>query len=109
MRYPGWPGLLEHYRKYLPVGPKTEIVTLLEGATPLVPAPKLSQWAGGGVKLYLKYDGMNPTGSFKDRGMTMAITKARRTAPKPSSAPRPGIPPRRPPRIPPAPGFPASS
>lgn len=77
MRYPGWPGLLEHYRKYLPIGPKTGIVTLLEGATPLVPAPKLSAWAGGGVKLFLKYDGMNPTGSFKDRGMTMAITKAK--------------------------------
>ncbi|MEK7477153.1 MAG: threonine synthase [Candidatus Coatesbacteria bacterium] len=77
MRAPGWPGLIRQYGKYLPVTDKTPVVTLLEGGTPLIPAPKLSKWAGGGVKLYLKYEGLNPTGSFKDRGMTMAISKAK--------------------------------
>jgi threonine synthase len=77
MRVPGWPGLIRHYGKYLPVTTLTPVVTLLEGATPLIPAPALSKWAGGGVKLYLKYEGLNPTGSFKDRGMTMAISKAK--------------------------------
>jgi len=77
MRAPGWPGLIAHYGKYLPVTEKTPVVTLLEGATPLIPAPKLAKWVGGGVKLFLKYEGLNPTGSFKDRGMTMAISKAK--------------------------------
>lgn len=76
MRAPGWPGLIERYREHLPVTPRTPVVTLLEGGTPLVPAPRLAKWVGGGIDLYLKYEGLNPTGSFKDRGMTMAISKA---------------------------------
>jgi threonine synthase len=73
---PVWRGVIAEYRDRLPVSAKTPVITLQEGATPLVPAPRLSKWAGGGVELYLKYEGLNPTGSFKDRGMTMAISKA---------------------------------
>jgi threonine synthase len=70
----GWPGLIEAYRQHLPVSEATPVVTLLEGATPLVPAPRLSERVSATV--HLKYEGLNPTGSFKDRGMTMAISKA---------------------------------
>jgi threonine synthase len=71
---PGWPGLIEAYRSRLPVSDSTPVVTLQEGNTPLLPAPELSRRTGCDV--YLKIEGLNPTGSFKDRGMTMAITKA---------------------------------
>ena len=71
---PGWPGLIEAYRSRLPVTDETPVVTLHEGATPLVPARELSRLTGCDV--WLKVEGANPTGSFKDRGMTMAITKA---------------------------------
>src|SRR5437764_2548347 len=71
---PYWPGLIEAYRHRLPVSPSTPVVTLQEGATPLVPAPELSRRTG--CEVWLKVEGANPTGSFKDRGMTMAITKA---------------------------------
>ncbi|MDX6554120.1 MAG: threonine synthase [Miltoncostaeaceae bacterium] len=66
--------LIERYRDFLPVGPDTPIVSLGEGNTPLVPLPRLGERLG--VELYAKFEGMNPTGSFKDRGMTMAVTKA---------------------------------
>ncbi|MDA8070374.1 MAG: threonine synthase [Actinomycetota bacterium] len=69
-----WPGVIEAYRAYLPVGERTQVVTLLEGSTPLLAAPRLSERVG--ARVWLKLEGMNPTGSFKDRGMTMAITKA---------------------------------
>jgi threonine synthase len=72
---PLWPGLIEAYRSRLPVSDSTPVITLQEGATPLVPAPELSRRTGCDV--YLKVEGANPTGSFKDRGMTMAITKAK--------------------------------
>ncbi|MGY1705039.1 threonine synthase [Geodermatophilus sp. SYSU D00697] len=71
---PLWPGLIEAYRSRLPVSDSTPVVTLQEGATPLVPAAELSRRTG--CEVYLKVEGANPTGSFKDRGMTMAITKA---------------------------------
>jgi len=71
---PRWPGLIEAYRSRLPVSDDTPVVTLQEGATPLLPAPELSRRTG--CEVYLKVEGANPTGSFKDRGMTMAITKA---------------------------------
>jgi threonine synthase len=71
---PGWRGVIEEYRQYLPVSSATPVVTLLEGGTPLVPAPRLSQRAG--ARVWLKVEGANPTGSFKDRGMTVAISKA---------------------------------
>ncbi|MDD5668839.1 MAG: threonine synthase, partial [Candidatus Omnitrophica bacterium] len=69
-------GLIEKYRKYLPVTVKTPIISLVEGNTPLVYAKYFSEILGPGVEVYLKYEGLNPTGSFKDRGMTMAISKA---------------------------------
>ncbi|MGV2831841.1 threonine synthase [Myxosarcina sp. GI1(2024)] len=72
-----WQGLIETYRAYLPVGKATPVVTLLEGNTPLIPVPTIAKRIGRGVKVYVKYDGLNPTGSFKDRGMTMAISKAK--------------------------------
>lgn len=72
-----WPGVIAKYRQYLPISSKTPIVTLLEGNTPLIPAPFLGERVGRGVEVYLKYEGLNPTGSFKDRGMTMAVSKAK--------------------------------
>src|SRR5579872_4986395 len=69
-------GIIESYRAYLPVETNTPVITLYEGDTPLVDAPRLARTIHPGLTLYLKYEGMNPTGSFKDRGMTMAITKA---------------------------------
>jgi threonine synthase len=71
---PRWRGLIEEYRSWLPVTDATPVVTLQEGATPLLPAPVLSELTGCDV--YLKVEGANPTGSFKDRGMTVAISKA---------------------------------
>ena len=70
----GWRGVIEEYRPHLPVGAGTPVVTLLEGGTPLVPAPRLSERVGAHV--WLKVEGANPTCSFKDRGMTLAISKA---------------------------------
>jgi len=70
-----WNGIIKNYREFLPVTEKTPIVTLLEGNTPLIFSEDLSQRTG--LKVYLKYEGLNPTGSFKDRGMTMAISKAK--------------------------------
>src|SRR3954449_3904348 len=69
-----WPGLIEAYRDRLPVSDATPVVTLYEGGTPLVPARALSELTG--CEVYLKVEGANPTGSFKDRGMTVAISKA---------------------------------
>jgi len=69
-----WRGVIEEYRDHLPVAATTPVVTLLEGNTPLLPAPVLSDRLG--VPVYLKVEGANPTGSFKDRGMTLAISKA---------------------------------
>jgi threonine synthase len=70
----GWRGLIEEYRDRLPVTDETPVITLLEGGTPLVPAPHLSELTG--CEVWLKVEGANPTGSFKDRGMTLAISKA---------------------------------
>jgi threonine synthase len=70
----GWKGVIEQYRSFLPVSDMTPVVTLLEGGTPLVPAPNLSGRVG--ARVFLKVEGANPTGSFKDRGMTVAISKA---------------------------------
>ncbi|HEX3394536.1 MAG TPA: threonine synthase [Acidimicrobiales bacterium] len=69
-----WRGVIEEYREFLPVDDGTPVVTLQEGGTPLLPAPRLSERVGASV--WLKVEGANPTGSFKDRGMTMAISKA---------------------------------
>ena len=69
-----WTGIIDAYRDRLPVSEKTPVVTLCEGNTPLVDAPRLSDAVG--ARVLLKVEGANPTGSFKDRGMTMAISKA---------------------------------
>ena len=71
-----WRGIIEEYRKFLPVSGTTPIVSLGEGNTPLIRAERLAKAIAPGIDLYLKFEGANPTGSFKDRGMTMAITKA---------------------------------
>lgn len=71
---PGWRGVIEEYRAYLPVTVDSPVVTLQEGGTPLLAAPRLSERVG--AQVWLKLEGANPTGSFKDRGMTLAISKA---------------------------------
>lgn len=71
-----WRGVIEEYRKFLPVTDRTPVVTLGEGHTPLIRATRLAEQIAPGIDLYLKIEGANPTGSFKDRGMTMAISKA---------------------------------
>ncbi len=76
LRLTRWPGLIEHYRRFLPVSDSTPVVTLNEGNTPLIEAGWLAERLGPDVKVYLKFDGVNPTGSFKDRGMTVAVSKA---------------------------------
>ncbi|ADC87660.1 threonine synthase [Staphylococcus lugdunensis] len=70
-----WQGLVEEYRSYLPVNEETPQLTLNEGNTPLIHCDYLSQKLN--INLYVKYEGANPTGSFKDRGMVMAVTKAK--------------------------------
>jgi len=69
-------GVIQKYKKLLPVSRKTQVITLNEGNTPLIYAAHLSRLAGNNMEVYLKYEGLNPTGSFKDRGMTLAISKA---------------------------------
>ncbi|HEX9154557.1 MAG TPA: threonine synthase [Nitrospira sp.] len=71
-----WRGVIEEYRKFLPVTERTPVITLGEGNTPLIRAARLAKKIAPGIDLYLKFEGANPTGSFKDRGMTMAISKA---------------------------------
>ena len=73
----GWNGLIHGYAKYLPVSDRTPIITLHEGNTPLIPVPAIAAQIGRQVQVFVKYDGLNPTGSFKDRGMTMAVSKAK--------------------------------
>jgi threonine synthase len=75
-----WPGLIGQYREWLPVTGDAPVITLAEGATPLIPAPVLSERTG--CRVYLKVEGANPTGSFKDRGMTVAVSKALETGAK---------------------------
>jgi len=69
-------GVIERYREYLPVSEKTRVITLNEGNTPLVRARHIEKLIGKNAEVYLKYEGLNPTASFKDRGMTLAVTKA---------------------------------
>ena len=71
-----WRGVIEQYRQYLPVTDKTPVVSLCEGNTPLIHAHNLEKIIGGGLEIWLKYEGLNPTASFKDRGMTMAVSLA---------------------------------
>lgn len=71
-----WRGIIEEYRKFLPVSEHTPIISLCEGNTPLIRADRLAKKICPQVELYLKVEGANPTGSFKDRGMTLAVSKA---------------------------------
>src|SRR4029453_11028050 len=69
-------GVIERYREFLPVSPATPIISLGEGNTPLIYSPRLSKRVGRGCEVFVKNEGVNPTGSFKDRGMTVAVSKA---------------------------------
>src|SRR5215467_3349983 len=69
-------GVIEHYREFLPVSPATPIISLGEGNTPLIFSPRLSERVGRGCEVFVKNEGVNPTSSFKDRGMTVAVSKA---------------------------------
>src|ERR1051326_3001319 len=71
-----WPGVIHRYAEFLPVTDATPVVTLLEGNTPLIRVPNFVEAIGGKFELYLKYEARNPTASFKDRGMTLAVSKA---------------------------------
>lgn len=71
-----WRGIINKYREYLPISENTPVITLCEGNTPLIRAENLAREIGFKGEIYLKYEGLNPTGSFKDRGMTLAISKA---------------------------------
>src|SRR5438874_1457957 len=72
-----WQGVIHRYASYLPVTAATPIITLNEGNTPLIRVPNFVEAIGGEFDLHLKYEALNPTGSFKDRGMTVAVSKAR--------------------------------
>ncbi|MEK6779774.1 MAG: threonine synthase [Candidatus Deferrimicrobiota bacterium] len=72
-----WQGVIRHYSAFLPPVPDDCVVTLMEGNTPLVAAPALARQVAPGTEVFLKCEGLNPTGSFKDRGMTMAVSKAK--------------------------------
>src|SRR5712672_1040218 len=72
-----WDGVIARYARHLPVTAETPVVTLNEGNTPLIPVPNFVEAIGGNFSLFLKYEGLNPTCSFKDRGMTLAVSKAK--------------------------------
>ncbi len=72
-----WRGVIREYQDHLPSLKEANVVTLLEGNTPLIPSYRISQEVLSGVQLYFKYEGLNPTGSFKDRGMTVAVSMAK--------------------------------
>jgi threonine synthase len=74
---PRWQGVIQQYAPYLPVTDTTPVVSLSEGNTPLIAAPNFVEAIGGKFDLYLKFEGLNPTCSFKDRGMTLAVSKAK--------------------------------
>ncbi|HBK61846.1 MAG TPA: threonine synthase, partial [Firmicutes bacterium] len=71
-----WRGIIEEYRELMSLDADAPVVTLYEGGTPLIPAPAFARNLGVRVDIRLKLEGANPTGSFKDRGMTAAISKA---------------------------------
>jgi threonine synthase len=77
-----WRGVIEEYRQLLPVSDATPVVTLLEGGTPLVESKVLGPSLPGNIRMFFKYEGLNPTGSFKDRGMVMAMAKAKEAGAK---------------------------
>src|SRR5438876_2675675 len=72
-----WQGVIHRYAAHLPVTSATPVITLNEGNTPLIRVPNFVEAIGGDFELYVKYEALNPTCSFKDRGMTVAVSKAR--------------------------------
>ena len=82
MKNTTWQGVIEEYREFLPVNNHTPVVTLMEGNTPLILSKALSKKIGKNGLVYLKCEGMNPTGSFKDRGMSLAVSKAKEVGSK---------------------------
>ena len=84
-----WSGVIRAYREYIPITENAAIISLNEGNTPLIQADRLAEKIapGAGLRLFLKYEGLNPTGSFKDRGMTAAVTRRFTKEPTPLSAP----------------------
>src|SRR5690349_11847193 len=77
MEFKGWNGVIRKYAAHLPVTDATPIISLNEGNTPLVRVDGFVKAIGGEFELFLKYEGLNPTCSFKDRGMTLAVSKAK--------------------------------
>ena len=75
-------GVINKYKAYLPITKKTPVISLNEGDTPLIRAGHIEKIIGGGFQVYLKYEGLNPTSSFKDRGMTLAVSKAKESGSK---------------------------
>ena len=69
-------GVIERYRPYLKLDPGVQAISLLEGNTPLIPLNRIAKDIGRGIKVWVKFEGLNPTGSFKDRGMTVAVSEA---------------------------------
>jgi len=72
-----WRGVIREYWDFLPLKKEENIVTLLEGNTPLIPSSRIQEKVHPGIKIFFKYEGLNPTGSFKDRGMTVAVSMAK--------------------------------
>jgi threonine synthase len=72
-----WRGVIREYWDFLPVRREECVITLLEGDTPLIPSSRIKKEVTPGIDLYFKYEGLNPTGSFKDRGMTVAVSMAK--------------------------------
>jgi len=72
-----WRGVIREYGDFLPEMKEESVITLLEGNTPLIPSSRISREVLSGIKLYFKYEGLNPTGSFKDRGMTVAVSMSK--------------------------------
>jgi len=77
-----WRGVIREYWDFLPVKKEECIITLLEGNTPLIPSSRIKKEVTSGMDLFFKYEGLNPTGSFKDRGMTVAVSMAKEMASK---------------------------
>ena len=77
-----WRGVIREYWDFLPVMKEENVITLLEGNTPLIPSSRISKEVLSGVRLFFKYEGLNPTGSFKDRGMTVAVSMAKENGSK---------------------------
>lgn len=77
-----WPGVIKYYKRFLSLENEEHIVTLLEGNTPLIESKRLKDYINPRIRLYLKHEGLNPTSSFKDRGMTMAVSKAKEAGSK---------------------------